>query len=57
MIVLDRSASSGIAAIADLPDPNTRKVMVVTENTDPPLQFVDPASGKAVGWKPAQRTP
>jgi len=37
VIVLDRSASSGIAAIADLPDPNTRKVMVVTENTDPPL--------------------
>jgi polar amino acid transport system substrate-binding protein len=34
-----------------LPDLGGRKVVVVTENAYFPLQFVDPASGKAVGWE------
>ncbi|PID60031.1 MAG: basic amino acid ABC transporter substrate-binding protein [Gammaproteobacteria bacterium] len=36
---------------ADLPDLEGREVVVVTENAYPPLQFVDPASGKAIGWE------
>jgi polar amino acid transport system substrate-binding protein len=34
-----------------LPDLGGKKVVVVTENAYFPLQFVDPASGKAVGWE------
>lgn len=34
-----------------LPDLAGRKVVVVTENAYPPLQFVDPKSGKQVGWE------
>lgn len=36
---------------ADLPNLNGQEVVVVTENAYPPLQFVDPASGKAIGWE------
>lgn len=36
---------------ADLPDLKGRTVVVVTENAYPPLQFVDPKSGKAIGWE------
>lgn len=40
------------AAFADaLPDLAGRKVVVVTENAFPPLQFVDPKSGKQIGWE------
>lgn len=39
------------AHAADLPDLKGRKVVVVTENAYPPLQFVDPKSGKAIGWE------
>lgn len=38
-------------AVADLPDLDGREVVVVTENAYPPLQFVDPKSGDAVGWE------
>lgn len=34
-----------------VPDLGGRKVVVVTENAYFPLQFVDPASGKAIGWE------
>ena len=36
---------------AGLPDLGGRTVTVVTENAYPPLQFVDPKSGKAIGWE------
>ncbi|MFC3161753.1 transporter substrate-binding domain-containing protein [Ciceribacter thiooxidans] len=36
---------------ADLPDLGGRTVVVVTENAYPPLQFVDPKTGEAVGWE------
>ncbi len=36
---------------ADLPDLKGKTVVVVTENAYPPLQFVDPKSGKAIGWE------
>nr|WP_244300813.1 transporter substrate-binding domain-containing protein [Roseibium hamelinense] len=34
-----------------LPDLEGREVVVVTENAYPPLQFVDPKSGDAIGWE------
>jgi polar amino acid transport system substrate-binding protein len=41
-----------VAAFAQaLPDLGGRKVVVVTENAYFPLQFVDPASGKPIGWE------
>lgn len=39
------------AMAADLPDLGGRTVTVVTENAYPPLQFIDPKSGKAIGWE------
>ena len=39
------------AAAQDLPDLDGREVVVVTENAYPPLQFIDPASGHAIGWE------
>lgn len=49
-------AAAGIAALspataADLPDLGGRTVNVVTENAYPPLQFVEPSSGDAIGWE------
>ena len=43
-------ASTPVAA-ADLPDLEGREVVVVTENAYPPLQFVDPRTGEAIGWE------
>jgi polar amino acid transport system substrate-binding protein len=34
-----------------LPDLGGRKVVIVTENAYPPLQFVDPKTGKPIGWE------
>lgn len=34
-----------------LPDLAGRKIVVVTENAYPPLQFADPKDGKAIGWE------
>jgi polar amino acid transport system substrate-binding protein len=36
---------------AGLPDLGGKTVVVVTENAYPPLQFVDPKSGKQIGWE------
>ncbi|WP_244491005.1 transporter substrate-binding domain-containing protein [Paramesorhizobium deserti] len=35
----------------DLPDFGGKTVTVVTENAYPPLQFIDPNSGHAIGWE------
>ncbi len=40
-----------LASAADLPDLEGREVVVVTENAYPPLQFIDPKSGNAIGWE------
>ena len=48
------AALAAVAAgpvLAELPDLGGREVTVVTENAYPPLQFVDPATGEAVGWE------
>ncbi len=34
-----------------IPDLNGREVVVVTENAYPPLQFVEPGTGNAIGWE------
>jgi polar amino acid transport system substrate-binding protein len=39
------------ALAADLPDLGGKTVVVVTENAYPPLQFVDPKTGQAIGWE------
>ncbi len=39
------------ASAQSLPDLKGRKIVVVTENAYPPLQFVDPKDGKAIGWE------
>ncbi len=33
------------------PDLDGREIVVVTENAYPPLQFIDPNSGDAIGWE------
>ena len=38
-------------AAAELPDSAGREVTVATENAYPPLQFVDPKTGEAIGWE------
>jgi polar amino acid transport system substrate-binding protein len=43
-------ASAALAG-GHLPNLEGREVVVVTENAYPPLQFVDPASGEAIGWE------
>lgn len=41
-----------VAAMAQaLPDLAGKKVVVVTENAYPPLQFVDPKTGQQIGWE------
>jgi len=40
-----------VASAQDLPDLDGREVVIVTENAYPPLQFVDPKSGEAIGWE------
>ena len=35
----------------DVPDLGGQTVVIVTENAYPPLQFVDPSSGEAIGWE------
>ncbi|MHA6687972.1 transporter substrate-binding domain-containing protein [Mesorhizobium sp. A556] len=41
-----------MAALAQtLPDLAGKTVVVVTENAYPPLQFVDPKTGKQIGWE------
>lgn len=39
------------ALAADLPDLGGKKIVIVTENAYPPLQFVDPKTGTAIGWE------
>ncbi|MBL4805967.1 MAG: transporter substrate-binding domain-containing protein [Rhodobacteraceae bacterium] len=35
----------------DLPDLGGQTVVIVTENAYPPLQFVEPSTGNAIGWE------
>ena len=40
-----------IGQAADLPDLGGKQIVVVTENAYPPLQFIDPKTGKQIGWE------
>ena len=40
-----------VAQAQSLPDLGDKTVVVVTENAYPPLQFVDPKTGKQIGWE------
>ena len=42
---------AGYSSAQTLPDLQGRKVVVATENAYPPLQFVNPKTGKAIGWE------
>ncbi|RFC68376.1 MULTISPECIES: transporter substrate-binding domain-containing protein [Mesorhizobium] len=42
---------STVAVAQSLPDLGGKSVTVVTENAYPPLQFVDPKTGQAIGWE------
>ncbi len=46
-----QAAQDEVPKTLRLPDLGGRKVVAVTENAYTPLNFVDPASGKAVGWE------
>lgn len=43
-------SSLGLVA-AELPNLDGKNITVVTENAYPPLQFMDPKSGEAIGWE------
>lgn len=49
--VLAATTAGAESHMADLPDLGGREVVVVTENAYPPLQFLDPESGEAIGWE------
>lgn len=49
-LVITVAALSPIMA-ADLPNLQGNEIVVVTENAYPPLQFVDPKTGDAIGWE------
>ena len=43
--------STGVMAGSHIPDLGGQSVVVVTENAYPPLQFVEPGTGAAIGWE------
>ena len=45
------SLTASQAGAQSLPDLGGRTVVVVTENAYPPLQFIDPKTGDAIGWE------
>jgi len=52
IIALAAFTLSSFSSFAEaLPDLQGREIVVVTENAYPPLQFVDPKSGDAIGWE------
>jgi len=51
LILLAGLTAIHTAGAADLPDLEGKEIVVVTENAYPPLQFVDPKTGDAIGWE------
>lgn len=43
--------ASSMAYSGELPDMSGKKILAVTENAYPPLNFSDPSTGKGVGWE------
>lgn len=54
-VLLTATLCAGLAApliaAEHLPDLDGREVVVATENAYPPLQYIKPATGEAVGWE------
>ncbi len=50
-ILLAAAFAGSLSAQANLPDLNGRVIRAVTENAFTPLNFVDPKTGKAMGWE------
>jgi len=44
-------AASSVSAESHVPDLGGQTVVVVTENAYPPLQFIEPGTGNAIGWE------
>lgn len=55
LIILAAVISASLAAISakaqSVPDLQGREIVIASENTYPPLQFVDPKTGDAIGWE------
>ena len=49
--VVVAAAISFQAFAADVPNLNGRTIVAVTENAYPPLNFLDPKTGKGIGWE------
>jgi len=45
------TAFATLATAAGLPNLGGKEIVVVSENTYPPLQFIEPKTGKAIGWE------
>lgn len=43
--------AAGALHAAELPDMTGKKMLAVTENAYPPLNFSDPSTGKGIGWE------
>lgn len=50
-VLVSLGAFASPAFAAELPDLGGRTISVVSENTYPPLQFIDPSTGEAIGWE------
>ncbi len=51
-VAVSSMLGTGFAAMAaDLPDLGGKEVVIASENTYPPLQFVDPKTGQPSGWE------
>ncbi len=53
-LILAAAAATMLVTTAlaqDLPDLAGQTVVVVTENAYPPLQFIEPSTGNAIGWE------
>jgi polar amino acid transport system substrate-binding protein len=44
-------AATTVTIAAELPNLEGRKIVVVTENAYPPLQFIDPKTNEQIGWE------
>lgn len=51
MVFSGQSAANSSVVPSSLPDLKGRTIVAVTENAYTPLNFVDPATGKGIGWE------
>jgi polar amino acid transport system substrate-binding protein len=51
LMTLTAATLASTAIAQDVPDLAGREVVIVTENAYPPLQFIEPSTGNAIGWE------